>query len=549
MHGTTAPPPGRTPTEPREGRPLARAFGVTAALSLAASLLGLVRDLLLARYFGAGRGTDAFLVAWSVPETAAPLLIDSAMPLLMMPAFSAALAARRTSAAADAAVETSDPVRTLVAATLPRLCLVLAAVSAATAWGAPHLVALLAPGLPDPALAVTCTRLTSLTVVTFGISGYLASGLRAHQHFTIPATVYIAYNLGIVGVTALGHNSLGVRATALGVAVGGVLMVAAVLPAFSRHCCRLKSGLGLPRPGGTPAPVTILGLHVLLPVVVFALTRQCQVYIERALASSLAPGTISHLNYAEKVAQMPMALAVMISTVSLPVVALAMAKGDTEHARERTEKDLKMVAAIALAATAFLVACAPQVVTLLFQRGAFTAADTAVCATVMRVYCLGLLGQALVGAVARPFFSVRPVVRVLDDAGGAEAANADRGGWFPTAAMAAGLAATVAVSVLAVPAFGASGLAAGNAAGITLTAGLLLSRLRNRGIPVRMPRILSALGRLTAAAACAAGASACAVAAVGPDPLAAVLIGAVVTPLVFGGSAWLLGVRVAAGSA
>ncbi|MFJ9841419.1 murein biosynthesis integral membrane protein MurJ [Kitasatospora sp. NPDC101155] len=551
MPRTAAPPPERTPAqdEPaRQGRPLVRAFGVTAVLSLVASLLGLGRDLLLARYFGASEDTDAFLVAWTVPETAAPLLIDSAMPLLMMPAFSTAIASRSSVTTADpvgdGAAEVADPVRALVAATLPKLCLLLAAVSAATAFGAPSLVALLAPGLPDPPLAVTCTRLTSLTVLAFGISGYLASGLRAHQHFTAPATVYLAYNLGIVGLTALGHDGLGVRATALGTAVGGLLMVAAVLPAFSRHCCRLTLSLGrlrsaVRRPGPAAAP----GLQVMLPVVVFALSRQCQVYIERALASPLNPGTISHLNYAEKVAQMPMAMAVMISTVSLPVVALAMVKGDVEHARDRTEKDLQMVAGIALTATAFLAVCAPQLVTLLFQRGAFTATDSAACAAVMRIYSLGLLGQALMGAVARPFFAARPVAR-CPSGGRSRLAGADRSGWFPALAMGAGLAVTVAIGVLTAPEFGASGLAAGNAAGITLTAALLLGRLRSRGIPVRLPALLSVLGRLTAAAVCAAGAAALAVATAGSDPLVAVLIGGAVTALAFAGSAWLLGVPV-----
>ncbi|MFC1402238.1 hypothetical protein ACEZDJ_13180, partial [Streptacidiphilus sp. N1-5] len=86
------------PTEAR-GRTrsvLARAFGITAVMSAGGSLLGLFRDLLLARYFGAGQGTDAFLVAWTVPETAAPLLIEDAMAFLMVPAFSLALSAEDT---------------------------------------------------------------------------------------------------------------------------------------------------------------------------------------------------------------------------------------------------------------------------------------------------------------------------------------------------------------------------------------------------------------------------------------------------------------------
>lgn len=76
--------PGGPDPAPRRGF-LAKAFGITAVLSAAGSALGLLRDLLLARYFGANQGTDAFLVAWTVPETAAPLLIEDAMSFLMVP--------------------------------------------------------------------------------------------------------------------------------------------------------------------------------------------------------------------------------------------------------------------------------------------------------------------------------------------------------------------------------------------------------------------------------------------------------------------------------
>ena len=93
--GSGAPPadgsgaPGRGPE-----RFIARAAAVTAGLTVAGALFGLVRDQLVARYFGAGGDTDAFLVAWTVPEFAATLLIEDAMALVMVPAFSVALARR-----------------------------------------------------------------------------------------------------------------------------------------------------------------------------------------------------------------------------------------------------------------------------------------------------------------------------------------------------------------------------------------------------------------------------------------------------------------------
>ncbi|QMU80530.1 hypothetical protein GXW83_25300 [Streptacidiphilus sp. PB12-B1b] len=496
---------------------------MTALLSAGGSLLGLVRDLLLARFYGADQGTDAFLVSWTVPETAAPLLIEDAMAFLMVPAFSLALSARtaRQEDRPDRLVpvrgpqQRRDPVRELVAATLPPLALLLAALSAATALGAPLLVELLAPGLPDRSLAVVCTRLTALTVLPFGLTGYLSAGLRAHHRFTGPGAVYIVYNTGILTVMVLLHGSLGVRAAAAGVAFGSVLMTALLLPLFSRHCGRLTPG----RRGGA-GPALAISPLALLPVALFTLTRQAQVFVERFLASSLAPGTISHLNYAEKVAQMAMTLGMMVCTVTFPLVARALADGDTEAARRRVEKDLELVGAVVLAGTALLVACAPRIVQLLFQRGAFTPADTAATAAVMRVYSLGLLGQAMVGTLVRPFFSVRPAV-TLDG----PVLRRERSDWYPIAAMGLGLVVTAVVGAATAPRFGALGLAAANAAGITLTAALLLGALRARGVPVRVPAVLLAQGRLLLAAAVATGAAAAASGLAGADPLLAVVLG------------------------
>ncbi|WP_374190644.1 lipid II flippase MurJ, partial [Streptomyces sp. CRB46] len=206
---------------------LARAALLTAVLSVAGSVLGLARDQALARLFGAGRETDAFLVAWTVPEFAATLLIEDGLAFALVPMFSLALARR-----AQGTVP-GDPVRALVAATLPRLTLAFATAGALVVAAAPVLVRALAPGLPDHALAVDCTRLTATCVVSFGLAGYCSAALRAHRRFLAPAAIYCAYNTGIITAMFVLGGRWGVRAAAVGVAVGGLLMVAAQLPSLA----------------------------------------------------------------------------------------------------------------------------------------------------------------------------------------------------------------------------------------------------------------------------------------------------------------------------
>ncbi|NJP69236.1 lipid II flippase MurJ, partial [Streptomyces spiramenti] len=248
---------------------------------------------------------------------------------------------------------------------------------------------------------------------------------------------------------------------------------------------RVGAGPGAVSASGTVSPGAA-ALALVAPVALFALSRQAQVLVERFLASGLPAGAISHLNYAQKVAQLPMVLSLMIVTVTLPVVARAMAEGDLAGARRRVERDLVWASGVVLAGAAYVLACGPQLIEVLFQRGAFDAGATESTAAVMRVYALGLLGHTLVGTLARPFFS------------------AARPTWYPMAAMAGGLAVTVAAGALLVGPWGAPGIAAANAAGIAVAALLMLRGLSARVLPVDTRAVLGTLARLTAAAGAAA---------------------------------------------
>ncbi|MFJ4963951.1 lipid II flippase MurJ [Streptomyces sp. NPDC088729] len=496
---------------PRLGAFLARAAAATAALTVVGAVLGLVRDQAIARFFGASGASDAFLIAWTVPEMAATLLIEDGMALLLVPAFSLALS-RRT-ADAGGAVAGADPVRDLVAATLPRLFLALAAGSALLIAGAGWVVGVLAPGLADPRLAVDCTRLTAVTVLTFGVTGYFSAALRAHGRFLPPAGVYAAYNLGIIGMTLALHSAWGVRAAAAGVAVGSALMILIQLPAFLRLAPPGRPRLPRRRRGAARS-APLLGFAVLAPVVLFVLSRQSQVLVERFLASTLPAGAISHLNYAQKVAQMPMVLSLMICTVTFPVVAQAVADGNRQKARLRVERDLALAGLVVLLGTAVVLGYAPQIIEVLFQRGAFDASDTGATAQVMRVYALGLLGHCLVGALSRPFFaSGRPT-------------------WFPAFAMGTGLLVTIGAGYALTYRFGVDGIAAANALGISSAALLLLMGLGTRVVPIRARDVVLGLGRLSGAAL-AAGAAGWAAAPLVSDPVLSLAAGCALVPAVF----------------
>ncbi|TMR30900.1 lipid II flippase MurJ [Actinomadura geliboluensis] len=472
-----------------------RAAALSGVLIGAGTALGFVRDLVMAHMFGASGSTDAFLVAWTIPETVSPLLIEDAMALLMVPVVTRLLAR-------------GDGLRPLVGSALPRIVLCLALVTLTLVVAAPVVVDVLAPGLAEDGSAVTCVRLTAITVVTFGVAGFMSATLRAHHRFGPPAAIYAAYNVGILALIAGLSGLVGITSAAVGVACGSLLMIAVQAPAFAR-CLRDSPAV--------PAPVGgvewRLGAAAVAPVVVYTVTRQAQVFVERFLGSELSAGSISQLNYAQKVAQVPMVLSLLIVTVTFPRLARASAAGDTRRVARRIRQDLVVASSMVLAATAFLVAFAPTVVRVLFEHGEFTAADTAGTASIMRVYALGLWGQSAVGLAARAFFAQR------------------RPTWRPARVLALGLAVTAAVGSAFAASAGTLALAAANATGITLAAVLLLGGLRRGIAPLAPRRIAADVSRLmlAAAGACAAGALAARGLAGAPALVQLVAGGAVVT--------------------
>jgi putative peptidoglycan lipid II flippase len=342
--------------------------------------------------------------------------------------------------------------------------------------------------------------------------------LRANHVFAAPAGIHLAYNTGILTLMLALSAHFGIVSAAAGVALGGLLMVVVQVPSFLRH-------VGLPS-GWRRAGAAMITLGAFVPLGAYTLTRQAQVFVERFFGSSLPPGTISYLNYAQKIAQLPMLVALLLCTVTFPTLARNVAAGEAVQARKRLESDLRTTVALILMAAAYLIAFAPQVVAVLLQHGEFSATDTAATAGILRVYAVGLVGHALVGVLARAYY-----------------AGDQKRTWYPAAAMAVGLTVTALLAAVGVPLLHAYGIAAANGAGILTTAVLLLVGLRHRMVAVSLPEFGGAVMRLAGAALVADLAGWAVESALAQQPaVVVVLAGVVVVPVVFVLLARVLGV-------
>jgi murein biosynthesis integral membrane protein MurJ len=475
---------------------LYRAAVLVAVLALAGRVLGFLRDVLIAQLFGASAETDAFLVAWTVPETAGPLLLESAVIYAAIPIL---VRAQEVEGTPRGAIERS----------IGPIVIALLAVTIIVALAAPLFVSVLTPELVEYDLAVRSVRVAALTIVAFGIAGYLIAALRSKEIFGIPATTAIVYNVGIIATILLLEPELGIFSAAIGLAVGAVGMVIVQLPSYQRH-------IGWPRWSRGSFAYVAAEFSPFIPIAIFVLLRHAQVYVERFIGSFIEPGAISLLNYAERVTQVPLGITVAIAVVSFPAVARLAALDRLDELRSTFSRDLRLVAIVIVPATALLVVFARPVIEVVFERGSFTASDTAATSDVMELYALGLVAQAMIAIAVLPVYSFRRHMAA------------------PIAAAGAGLAVTIASAAALVPLLDVPGLGLASAIGITVMALDMLRRVRARVLAIDLGSLGRDLVKLVIAAAAAAGVARVA-AMVADAPLAELAIGgAVFVPLYLG---------------
>jgi putative peptidoglycan lipid II flippase len=354
-------------------RRLVSAAAVIATGNVLSRGLGLVRDVVIASTFGATAGTDAFVLARTLPTILYDLLVGTVSTAAFVPVF----------------VQHARDDRQfwrLVGAIFSLAALAFVTLAALLALFAEPLVALIGSGFPSDeqrALAVTLMRIALVSVVLQGLAGVLTSALYAHQRFALPAFATATYNVGIiVGVIALAPV-LGVPALAVGLVLGALaqfLLQASGLRDFWR-AYRPRIDLSDPairrilRLAGTVAAglvVTIVGQLV-----------------DRNLASHLSEGAISSMEYATRVIQFPLGIVgLAISFAILPTLSRFNDPSAESLAgyREALLFGLKLVLLLMLPAFAILAALSQPMIAVIYERNAFSPADTLRTAAIFVAY-------------------------------------------------------------------------------------------------------------------------------------------------------------------
>jgi putative peptidoglycan lipid II flippase len=432
---------------------LLRTLSAISSMTMLSRITGLLRETLIARAFGAGGMTDAYIVAFRIPNLLRRLFAEGAFSQAFVPI----LSEYKNKQGPQASKQLVDHVaNTLVWATL--LVTILGIIAA------PVFIYLIASGLEEFDAAVWMTRVM-FPYISFMAFVALAGGvLNTWREFKIPAFTPVLLNLAsiLASLFLQQHLERPIYAMAIAVFVGGVLQVAIQVPAL------MKIGM---LPTLSWNPVAGLGdpgvrrvLKKMGPAVFAVSAAQISLMINTSIAARLAEGSISWLSYADRLMEFPTALlGVALGTILLPSLSKAQAENDQREYSELLDWGLRLTFLLALPAAVGMAVLAEPMIATLFHYGKFTDEAAAQSARPLIAYCAGLLGIILVKTLAPAFYAqqdIRTPVRIAIGV----------------------LIATQLMNWLFVPYLQVAGLALSIGLGACLNAGFLYAGLRRRDV-------------------------------------------------------------------
>jgi putative peptidoglycan lipid II flippase len=376
------------------------AAGAVSVATMVSRILGVMREMVMARYFGAGLFTDAFNVAYRIPNLLRDLFAEGALSSAFVPTFIRTLKN-----------EGKDEAWLLANKVLNALVVILGGLTLLIYFGAKWFVYLLAAGyagIPQKLeLTVQMTRIMSPFLLFVALAAVVMGMLNAFGSFFVPAMAPSAFNIccilaGIFLSPFMPRWGLKpVVSMAVGALAGGICQLVVQLPSAREKGYRFHAVLDFSDPGLRHIA------RLMFPAVIGLSATQINITVDNQLASLYGNGPVSWLNYAFRLMQLPIGLfGVAIATATLATVSHHAAENRLDRLQATLSSSLRLAACLTFPATVGLILFRHEIIRLLYQRGSFLPQDTVQTSKVLLLYAFALFAYSAVKILVPTFYAL-----------------------------------------------------------------------------------------------------------------------------------------------
>lgn len=380
-----------------ENTRVTKAAGVVGAATLLSRMFGFIRDVVIAWFFGAGLSSDAFFVAFRVPNLLRRLFAEGSLSIAFIPVFTEYLT-----------VKGKEEAFKLAGAAIWLLSMILAVVAVFGILLSPVIIKVVAPGFIDSPekffLTVNLTRIMFPYIFFIGLVALSMGILNSLGHFAAPALAPVFLNVAMIcSVFFISpHMSDPVTGLAIGVLIGGVLQLALQIPFLIKKGLYFWQRVKIFHPG-----LKRIGV-LMLPAVFGAAVYQINILVGTILASLLPEGSVSYLYYADRLVQFPLGIfAIATATAILPSLSRQAASRDLEAVKTTFAYAMNLVLFITIPSMVGLIVLREPIVALLFKRGIFDSEATQLTAYALLYYSIGLWAFSGVRIVVATFYALQ----------------------------------------------------------------------------------------------------------------------------------------------